>query len=379
MRNVVFFHPSSDLYGADKILIYIMKNFRGDRVRLVLKNDGPLVGLVRRECPEVEIIMAASMPVAAKKDLKPGGIMKFVRSLFTFGKIVKRLQAEGLDVVYINTLALVPVLFFFRKSKVKKIIHIHEIMTNDKLLHRLLNGFAVKLADAVICVSDAVRRNLCGLGYDDKLQTVHNGISFKPDSGDLRKMDVDAGKVNMALIGRIKPKNKGQILLLEAMAKMQKEVLEKTHFYFVGSPVQGQEYMLAEVENKIDELSLRKYVTMVSFVTDIETVYKAMDVIIVPSVFDDPFPTTVLEGMYWSRPVIGTATGGIPEMIVDGETGFIAERDNPNSLADKITTLVADKALAARMGENGRRRFENNFTEEAFNVRFGEALRRILD
>lgn len=66
-------------------------------------------------------------------------------------------------------------------------------------------------------------------------------------------------------------------------------------------------------------------------------------------------------------------------MIVDGETGFIAERDNPNSLADKITTLVADKALAARMGENGRRRFENNFTEEAFNVRFGEAVRRILD
>ncbi|HIS09914.1 MAG TPA: glycosyltransferase family 4 protein [Candidatus Avibacteroides excrementipullorum] len=379
MRNVVFFHPSSDLYGADKILIYIMKNFKGDRVRLVLKTDGPFVGLVRRECPEVRIVMAPSMPVAAKKDLKPGGIVKFVKSLLTFGKVIGKLKAEGMDVMYVNTLALVPVLFFFRRSGVKKIIHVHEIMTNDKLLHRLLNGFALKLADAVICVSDAVRRNLCGLGYDDKLQTVYNGISFKSGSEDLRKMDVDADKVNMALIGRIKPKNKGQILLLEAMTKMHREVLKKTRFYFVGSPVQGQEYMLAEVERKIDELGLREYVTMMPFVNDIEIVYRAMDVIIVPSVFDDPFPTTVLEGMYWGRPVIGTATGGIPEMIADGVTGFIAERDNPDSLADKITALVTDKALAARMGENGRRRFENNFTEEAFNVRFGEAVRRILD
>lgn len=379
MRNVVFFHPSSDLYGADKILIYIMKNFKGDRVRLVLKTDGPFVGLVRRECPEVRIVMAPSMPVAAKKDLKPGGIVKFVKSLLTFGKVIGKLKAEGMDVMYVNTLALVPVLFFFRRSGVKKIIHVHEIMTNDKLLHRLLNGFALKLADAVICVSDAVRRNLCGLGYDDKLQTVYNGISFKSGSEDLRKMDVDADKVNMALIGRIKPKNKGQILLLEAMTKMHREVIKKTRFYFVGSPVQGQEYMLAEVERKIDELGLREYVTMMPFVNDIEIVYRAMDVIIVPSVFDDPFPTTVLEGMYWGRPVIGTATGGIPEMIADGVTGFIAERDNPDSLADKITALVTDKALAARMGENGRRRFENNFTEEAFNVRFGEAVRRILD
>lgn len=379
MRNVVFFHPSSDLYGADKILIYIMKNFKGDRVRLVLKTDGPFVGLVRRECPEVRIVMAPSMPVAAKKDLKPGGIVKFVKSLLTFGKVIGKLKAEGMDVMYVNTLALVPVLFFFRRSGVKKIIHVHEIMTNDKLLHRLLNGFALKLADAVICVSDAVRRNLCGLGYDDKLQTVYNGISFKSGSEDLRKMDVDADKVNMALIGRIKPKNKGQILLLEAMTKMHREVIKKTRFYFVGSPVQGQEYMLAEVERKIDELGLREYVTMMPFVNDIEIVYRAMDVIIVPSVFDDPFPTTVLEGMYWGRPVIGTATGGIPEMIADGVTGFIAERDNPDSLADKITALVTDKALAVRMGENGRRRFENNFTEEAFNVRFGEAVRRILD
>lgn len=378
MRNVVFFHPSSDLYGADKILIYIMKNFKGDRVRLVLKTDGPFVGLVRRECPEVRIVMAPSMPVAAKKDLKPGGIVKFVKSLLTFGKVIGKLKAEGMDVMYVNTLALVPVLFFFRRSGVKKIIHVHEIMTNDKLLHRLLNGFALKLADAVICVSDAVRRNLCGLGYDDKLQTVYNGISFKSGSEDLRKMDVDADKVNMALIGRIKPKNKGQILLLEAMTKMHREVIKKTRFYFVGSPVQGQEYMLAEVERKIDELGLREYVTMMPFVNDIEIVYRAMDVIIVPSVFDDPFPTTVLEGMYWGRPVIGTATGGIPEMIADGVTGFIAERDNPDSLADKITALVTDKALAVRMGENGRRRFENNFTEEAFNVRFGEAVRRIL-
>lgn len=379
MRNVVFFHPSSDLYGADKILIYIMKNFKGDRVRLVLKTDGPFVGLVRRECPEVRIVMAPSMPVAAKKDLKPGGIVKFMKSLLTFGKVIGKLKAEGMDVMYVNTLALVPVLFFFRRSGVKKIIHVHEIMTNDKLLHRLLNGFALKLADAVICVSDAVRRNLCGLGYDDKLQTVYNGISFKSGSEDLRKMDVDADKVNMALIGRIKPKNKGQILLLEAMTKMHREVIKKTRFYFVGSPVQGQEYMLAEVERKIDELGLREYVTMMPFVNDIEIVYRAMDVIIVPSVFDDPFPTTVLEGMYWGRPVIGTATGGIPEMIADGVTGFIAERDNPDSLADKITALVTDKALAVRMGENGRRRFENNFTEEAFNVRFGEAVRRILD
>lgn len=378
MKNIVFFHPSSELYGADKILVYIMKTFSGYRKRLVLLEDGPLIGLVREECPDVEITVATTMPKMAKMYLKGSGIFRFFRNLFLFNKVIRDIKKSQPDVIYVNTLALSCVLYYFGSRKYRKIVHVHEILKNNSFLHKIINRMALKKADALVCVSDAVRNNLQELGYADKLRTVYNGITFsaKESGGEFA---VDKSKTNFTLIGRIKPLNKGQNLLLDAFGLLDRALLEKTHLYIVGSPVPSQEYMLKEVEDKIKEHNLEKYVTIVPFINNIGSVYKAMDVVCVPSVFDDPFPTTVLESMFWSRPVIGTRTGGIPEMIDDKVTGFVCNRDDAEDLKNKIEYCLNHPDEMSRMGQAGRKRFEEHFTEEAFDKRFVKAMNEIIE
>lgn len=377
MKNIVFFHPSSELYGADKILVYIMKTFSGYKKKLVLLEDGPLINLVKEECPDVEITVATTMPKMAKMYLKGSGIFRFFRNLFIFNKAIREIKKSNPDVIYVNTLALSCVLYYFGDKRYKKIMHVHEILKNNSFMHKIINRMALKKADALVCVSDAVRNNLQELGYADKLKTVYNGITFSAkESGG--EFTVDKSKTNFTLIGRIKPMNKGQNLLLDAFGLLDRSMLEKTHLYIVGSPVPSQEYMLKEVEDKIKEHNLEKYVTIVPFINNIGSVYKAMDVVCVPSVFDDPFPTTVLESMFWSRPVIGTRTGGIPEMIDDKVTGFVCNRDDAEDLKNKIEYCLNHPEVMIRMGQAGHKRFEKNFTEEAFEKRFIMAMDEII-
>ena len=84
MKKIIFFHPSSDLYGSDKILIYVMKNYEGFHKTLILKSNGPLVDLIREEIPEVEIKIFPSLPIIARNHLNFKGILNFLVSIFIF-------------------------------------------------------------------------------------------------------------------------------------------------------------------------------------------------------------------------------------------------------------------------------------------------------
>jgi glycosyltransferase involved in cell wall biosynthesis len=94
--------------------------------------------------------------------------------------------------------------------------------------------------------------------------------------------------------------------------------------------------------------------------------YYACRVAIVPSLYLDPFPAVCLEAMAAARPVVGTSFGGTKEMVVDGETGFIANPFDVEGFAARIIELLADADLAAEFGRRGRERFERFFTMEKF-------------
>lgn len=166
--------------------------------------------------------------------------------------------------------------------------------------------------------------------------------------------------------------------MIEAINRLSEEELDKCHFYFVGSTVVGQEYMLDQVESKIKEYNLQLKITIIPFVKKIEIIYKAMDIIVVPSVFDDPFPTTVLEGMFFSKPVIGTNVGGISEMIDNGVTGYVIPRNDYITLSEKISFFLNNPIYIEEMGEKGKIRFTQLFSEDSFNKRFTQLIETFL-
>ncbi|HLI82760.1 MAG TPA: glycosyltransferase family 4 protein [Bryobacteraceae bacterium] len=90
--------------------------------------------------------------------------------------------------------------------------------------------------------------------------------------------------------------------------------------------------------------------------------YGEPDVVVYPTIGDEPFGLVPLEAMSMALPVIGSRSGGILETIVDGETGFLIERGDAVGLADCIERLYLDPALRARMGRAGRRRVAEHFS-----------------
>ena len=180
MKSVLFIHPSSELYGSDKILICILRNFQNYSKILVLPKSGPLVEVIQRECPDIMIYICPFLPLIAKKNLKVSGIVAFIGSLWKFRKFLVEKKISKVDILYLNTLAVIPFLFYFNYKNTKKILHVHEILPNTFFLHKIINKIALKYSHALICVSKAVLQNMeeASPQYRSKLHLVHNGISF---------------------------------------------------------------------------------------------------------------------------------------------------------------------------------------------------------
>ncbi len=88
------------------------------------------------------------------------------------------------------------------------------------------------------------------------------------------------------------------------------------------------------------------------------------DVVVVPTVAQEALGRTAVEAMGASRAVIASRLGGLTEVVEDGVTGLLVNPADPSALASAINQLMNDSALTKLLGENGRKRFEQNFTWE---------------
>jgi glycosyltransferase involved in cell wall biosynthesis len=93
-------------------------------------------------------------------------------------------------------------------------------------------------------------------------------------------------------------------------------------------------------------------------------VYNFSDIVIYPTIGEEPFGLVPVEAMACGKPVVVTRSGGMVESVVDGETGFIIEKHDPEALADKLLMLLKDKAMARHLGERGRQRAVEVFSRE---------------
>lgn len=378
-KEIIIFHPSSELYGADKILLEIIEALDPERnvLKVMVPGEGVLTDVLRERFSAVELIVDPDLPVIARKYLTLRGILRFVRQMARFRKSFARACGED-AAVYLNTLAVLPVLAFSGKRR-KSVVHVHEILDNGSLLGRMINRYAMKKSTRIICVSSAVEEKFRELGGDgvSRLAVVRNGIDLGGGVPDKRVREKSAA-VRFALLGRLKPEVKGQLLLIEAVSLINRALLRKARFELIGSAVEGQEYMIDAIQAAIVEKSLDEFIAIRPFVRDIESIYNEIDVALVPSVRADPLPTTVIEAMAFGLPVIGTDLGGIPEMIKDGETGYLVSPVNPEDLAEKITLLLESEDLRRNMGLRGQERYREYFTKQKFTERYRSEIDRIL-
>jgi glycosyltransferase involved in cell wall biosynthesis len=127
--------------------------------------------------------------------------------------------------------------------------------------------------------------------------------------------------------------------------------------------IAGEGELRPALERQIKEHRLEKHVLLAGFRPDVLSVHKAFDLFVMSSVTEG-LGTSLLDAMACAKPVVATTAGGIPEVVVDGETGLLVPPRDHHALADAIVRLLNDAGLRARLGEAGLARVRERFTAE---------------
>lgn len=197
-----------------------------------------------------------------------------------------------------------------------------------------------------------------------KLRVIYNGLDVtafpvNPPSEDIagvrREMGVPPEWPLLLAVGRLQ-KPKGYPLLLEAMAILQ----ERGVSCFLA--VAGDGEMRAALEEQAVRLGLGDCVRFLGLRHDVIALMAGADALVLSSLWEG-LPGAVLEAMAAGLPVVATAVGGTPELVVDGVTGFLVPPGDPAALAGAVAELLRLPAEKRKeMGQAGRRRVEENFT-----------------
>ena len=237
----------------------------------------------------------------------------------------------------------------------------------DRLKLRLIAAARHHFATRVIMVSDAARESYLARGWDrpDRVVTVHNGVVDRSSPGTgreiRRQLGIASDELVVAMVGVLRG-GKGHGVAAGAV-RLLRERFPKLRLLILGD---GPDRDTIECSTR----DLGDRIVFGGFRDDVQSVLDAVDVLVQPSSFD-AFPTAVLEAMAARVPAVATAVGGIPEIIDDGESGYLiaAPRDaetpaSAEELARALTPLLGDRELRLRIGHRGRERFEARFTAD---------------
>jgi glycosyltransferase involved in cell wall biosynthesis len=162
-----------------------------------------------------------------------------------------------------------------------------------------------------------------------------------------RELGIPPDAVCIGIAGNIQ-EWKGQRVVVEALGRFGGR--PPLHCVIAGGVHRAGEAYAAALHARVRELGLSARVHSIGFRADIPDVMNAWDAVVHASIRPEPFGRVILEGMLLGKPVIATAGGGVPELIEDGQTGFIVPPGDPAALADRLHHIVTAPDAAGAIG-----------------------------
>jgi len=213
----------------------------------------------------------------------------------------------------------------------------------------------------IICVSNKIAEIIAPRIKDEnKISVVHDGIDmnrFKPNSNILtNQYPQAAGKF---LIGNTSSlvAHKDYPTFLKT-AKNLLVIHKNLHFFIIG---EGKRK--AELEQLANELGITKNLTFTGFRTDITEILAELDLFLMTS-SEEGLGTSVLDAMATKVPVVSTNAGGLPESVIHGKTGLVANVGDIEQLTNCVSNLLTDEGLRALLVENAHKHIAENFTKQ---------------
>lgn len=362
---VLFVHQAAEMYGSDKVLLYIATGLRA-RGRVwpvvVLPMHGPLLDFLEAAGVEVHVCEVGKI---SRQVYTPLGLVRLMYRVWRTLVLYDVIRAgRTVAVVHSNTLAVLAGAVWAWRRAIPHLWHVHEIILSPRLASSTFPRMVSWLSDCVVSNSRPTERWLLehqpGLAARSKV--VFNGLPLQYAASEAQatafraQVGAATDTLLVVLAGRLN-QWKGQGLLIEAVAHLHGQGrLGNTRFVIVGDAIPGQPHWRARLVANVHALGVQAHVHFEPYVDDIRAVWQAADIAVVPSTEPEPFGLVAIEAMAAGVPVVAAGHGGLLDIIEHGQSGLLFEPRNALALADALGSLMADGALRQRLGASGRLR-----------------------
>ena len=227
-------------------------------------------------------------------------------------------------------------------------------------------GAAIRACRAVIAVSQDVKRKLVMAGIPgDLIHVVYNGVNVgeleaASSRGSDDRADIATVPSPKCLVACNLQKGKGVHVAIEAV-KVLRERGHLVHLLIAGDVPRGGDIQYRDRLHEMVQVSgLQNQVHFLGWRNDLPAVMGMCDVLLVPSVVES-FGMVAAEAMALGKPVIASRIGGLPEVVQDGQVGYLFEPGDANELADRILQLISNTSLYERFSREARRWVDTQF------------------
>lgn len=288
-----------------------------------------------------------------------GQIARIVNVIATI-KINLFLRTNVVDIIHSNVSVIDIGVRVAKKRGIPHVWHLREILDESnnwnyywKNNYSLMNNYT----DTFIAISNAVKKYWVSRGIkEDMISTIYNGISIDKIPVFDNKNPED---IKFVLVGSIFP-HKGQLDVIEAFGKLDSKILSQIHLDIIG---EGSSEYVSLIEKRIKELNLQENISLLGFKEDIVLLLGKYDVGFVASKAE-AFGRTTIEYMLSGVVVIATDAGANPELIQNGENGFLYKSNDFQDLAYNIEYVVKKYSKLKNIKESAYYNAKQNFSSE---------------
>ena len=369
---------TAKLGGGEIALSALIRHLDPESIEtsVLLGEDGPFAEVLRKFTSVRVEELSRELREARRDQLSSGFVSMLVKAVnlsryvWRLSRMIKRSQV---DLVHTNSLKS-DVLggVAGRLAGAKVVWHVRDRIETDYLPSRVVHIFrrlARLIPHAILTNSQATLDTLhLGTRVDDLsagspwkglARVVHDGYDFSMAPGAVERPD---RLIRVGLIGRISPW-KGQDVFLRASAVVH-ELFPEVRFLMIGSAMFGEERYEEEIRKLCKELGMEGSVDFLGFISDIHSEIAKLDLVVHASTIGEPFGQVVIEGMAARKAVIATRGGGIPEIVLDGETGILVPMNDHLAMASAMLQLLSHPEERLAMGERGFQRVVDSFSIE---------------
>lgn len=234
---------------------------------------------------------------------------------------------------------------FLRKNAVRMTFNLLDLLSNN----------------SYIAISNEVKRNLIEYnGYNKKKITViHNGTQIKSVK---KNGDFPTYQINVGMIAHMGP-YKDHETLIKAIAVVKREIPEIQCILVGDELLKYKGLYIYKLRDLIDSLNLEYSVSIIDKVLDPSEIISTFDIGCLISKFEG-FGNVAVEYMLAKKPVVASRTGGLIDIIINGETGYLIDQGDIQGLAEKIIFLAKNKTIRDQLGNKGFEIAKNKFTIE---------------